>query len=265
MRRSIFLLFLLLPFLEQTADAAENSHVEWNKLLQRHVMPFNGGVATAVDYQGMARDRDKLKLYLHALSTVTTAEFDALGKHDQLAFLINAYNAWTVELILTQWPDLKSIKDLGGFFSSPWSREFVALLGKTRTLDDIEHKLIRGSGRYNDPRIHFALNCASIGCPALRAEAYVGSRLDQQLNEQTALFLGDRNRNRAESDSIKLSSIFKWYREDFEKGWQGFNRLEDFLLVYADALELSKAQAKQLKSGAADIEFLDYDWRLNKK
>lgn len=265
------LMVLILGFLTVPTVWAETlkthalDHGIWNRLLAAHVLPINGGKSTAVDYQGMKADRQELKQYLKALSTINETQFNQWPKQDQLAFLINAYNAWTVELILTQWPDLKSIKDLGGFFSSPWSREFVALLGKTRTLDDIEHKLIRGSGHYNDPRIHFALNCASIGCPALRAEAYVGSRLDQQLNEQTALFLGDRNRNRAESDSIKLSSIFKWYREDFEKGWQGFNRLEDFLLVYADALELSKAQAKQLKTGAADIEFLDYDWRLNKK
>lgn len=265
------LLMLMLGFLAVPTVWAETlktnafDHTSWNRLLAAHVFPINGGQATVVDYQGMKTDHQHLKQYLKALSSVPETQFNQWPKHNQLAFLINAYNAWTVELILTAWPDLDSIKDLGGFFSSPWSKDFVLLLGKTRSLDDVEHGLIRGSGRYNDPRIHFAVNCASIGCPALRTEAYDADRLDQQLNEQTALFLGDRSRNRVESDAIKLSSIFKWYREDFEKGWQGYNRLEDFLLDHADALELSKTQAKQLKTGEADIEFLDYDWRLNKK
>ena len=92
--------------------------------------------------------------------------------------MINAYNAWTVEFILTKYPDLDSIKDLGSFFNSPWDKEFIPLLGKTVSLNDIEHGLIRGSDRYNDPRIHFAVNCASIGCPALREEAYTGDKLN---------------------------------------------------------------------------------------
>lgn len=241
------------------------NHSSWDQLLKAHVLSVNGGRSTAVDYQGMASDHQSLKRYLAALSSVSETQFDQWAKQEQLAFLINAYNAWTVELILTAWPDLESIKDLGSFFSSPWKKEFVTLLGKTRALDDIEHGLIRGSGRYNDPRIHFAVNCASIGCPALRAEAYNGDRLEQQLEEQTALFLNDRSRNRAEGNVIKLSSIFRWYREDFEKGWYGFKRLEDFLLAHAADLGLSSTLITTLKTGNADIEFMDYDWRLNKK
>jgi len=240
-------------------------HERWGRLLAAYVHPVNDGKTTVVDYQGLKSNQQDLKRYLSALSSVSEAQFNQGAKQDQLAFLINAYNAWTVELVLTSWPDIESIKDLGGFFSSPWSKEFVTLLGKTRTLDDIEHRLIRNSGRYNDPRIHFAVNCASIGCPDLRAEAYDGSRLDQQLDEQTALFLEDRSRNRVEGDVLKLSPIFKWYREDFEKNWHGFNRLEDFLLAHANHLGLSDAMVKKLNNGDADIEFLDYDWRLNKK
>jgi hypothetical protein len=182
-----------------------------------------------------------------------------------LAFLINAYNAWTVKLILSGPPDLKSIKDLGSFFSSPWKKEFVTLLDETRSLDEIEHKLIRGSDRYNDPRIHFAVNCASISCPALRAEAYDGNRLNEQLTEQTNLFLSNPERNQVEQDVIKLSSIFKWYREDFEKGWMNYHHLEDFLITNSASLNLSKKQIAKLKTGEMDIEFLNYDWRLNKK
>lgn len=262
----LILAFLAVPIAwAETLKSATFDHGRWDRLLAEHVLPINAGQATAVDYQGMKADQQELKAYLAALSRVSQAQFDQWSKQDQLAFLINAYNAWTVELILTAWPDVKSIKDLGGFFSSPWSKEFVSLLGKTRTLDDIEHKLIRGSGRYNDPRIHFAVNCASIGCPALRAQGYEGDLLDQQLDEQTRLFLSDRSRNGVEGDVVKLSPIFKWYREDFEKGWRGFNRLEDFLLAHSDALLLPNTVAIKLKTGKGNIEFLDYDWRLNKK
>lgn len=261
----VMLAFMAIPMSWAETGNTAFDHSRWDRLLSAHVQVLNSGRATAVDYQGMSDDRDELKLYLTSLATVSQSQFDVWSKQDQLAFLINAYNAWTVELILTAWPDLKSIKDLGSFFSSPWSKKFVSLLGQTRTLDDIEHGLIRGSGRYNDPRIHFAVNCASIGCPALRAEAYQGDRLDAQLNEQTRLFLEDRSRNRIEGGVIKLSPIFKWYRQDFEQGWQGFQRLEEFLLAYADALAIADRVAIKLKNGKADIEFMDYDWRLNKQ
>ena len=112
--------------------------------------------------------------YLAATSAVSRAEFDRWVPADQLAFLVNAYNAWTVQLVLQGYPKIASIRDLGSLLQSPWKKRFVPLLGETRSLDEIEHSLIRGSGRYREPRAHFALNCASVGCPALRPEAYVG-------------------------------------------------------------------------------------------
>jgi hypothetical protein len=262
------LLLTFLSVLTALADAlptAVPDHQAWNQLLATHILPIDGGKATVVNYQGMLADRQELQRYLQTLSQISESQFKQWSTPHQLAFLINAYNAWTVELILTAWPDVKSIKELGGLFSSPWRKKWLALLGKTRSLDDIEHDLIRGSGRYNDPRIHFAVNCASIGCPALRSEAYDGNRLDAQLDEQTRLFLRDRNRNRVDNNVVKLSSIFEWYREDFERGWQGFKRLEDFLLAHADALNLSTTQMQRLNNGEINIEFLDYDWRLNKQ
>lgn len=259
------LLTFIFVLVSQATYSSGLDHSLWDNLLKKNVSQINGGIATEVAYQGMAQNHDQLKQYLEDLSQVSQSQFDSWSKNDQLAFLINAYNAATVELILTAWPDLKSIKDLGGFLSSPWSKEFVSLLGKTRSLDEIEHKMIRGSGRYNDPRVHFAVNCASVGCPALRSEAYEGDKLNLQLDEQTALFLSDRSRNYIEEKTINLSSIFKWYREDFEKGWQGFNRLEDFLLAHKDDIGMSTSVADKLKTGDVDIEFLNYDWRLNKK
>jgi len=257
----IFLLALLMTV--TPLWAAMPDHASWDALLARHVDVRDSGSITTVDYAGFATDRALLQQYLQDLEAVERRAFDNWPEAEQLAFLINAYNAWTIELILGEWPDLKSIKDLGSLFRSPWSRSFIPLLGKTRSLDDIEHKLIRGSDRYRDPRIHFAVNCASIGCPALRAEAYRGPELEAQLAEQTSLFLRDRSRNRMADDTLQLSSIFKWYREDFEKQWKGYGRLEEFLLQHADALDLSPADRVRLQAGTLDIDFLSYDWKLN--
>jgi hypothetical protein len=270
MNKLRLLVFTLLSFTfaglfsVQVSAANAFDHSQWDTLLKQHVLPLNGGQASQVDYQGFADDKAELDRYLADLSKVKSGEFDAWLKDEQLAFLINVYNAWTVELILTEWPDLDSIKDLGGFFSSPWSKSFIPLLGETRSLDDIEHTLIRGSDRYQDPRIHFAVNCASIGCPALRNEAYTGKHLDTQLEEQTRLFLQDRSRNRAEAGKLLLSSIFKWYRGDFEKGWQGYASLEQFLVDHAVDLSLTPEEIQKLKDKDMTIRFLDYDWALNK-
>ncbi|SHE87970.1 Protein of unknown function, DUF547 [Marinomonas polaris DSM 16579] len=257
--------FVFVGLLSAQVSAANGfDHSRWDSLLKQHVLPLNGGQASQVDYQGFADDKSQLKSYLASLSEVSSAEFDAWPKDEQLAFLINAYNAWTVALILTKWPDLDSIKDLGGFFSSPWSKSFIPLLGEPRSLDDIEHTMIRGSDRYQDLRIHFAVNCASIGCPALRNEAYTGKRLDTQLDEQTRLFLEDRSRNRIYKGNLELSSIFKWYRKDFEKGWQGYSSLEQFLVDHAADLTLNPEEIQKLKDKDMTISFLDYDWALNK-
>ncbi len=258
----IMILLLISPCF-QIAVADNFNHTTWDELLHSHVVSTKGGAATAVNYDGMAKERSKLKQYLNRLSAVEKSRFDQWPTQDQLAFLINAYNAWTVELILTAWPNIKSIKELGNFLITPWRKRFVPLLGEKRSLDDIEHRLIRGSDRYKDPRIHFAVNCASIGCPALRAEAFTGPKLNEQLDEQTNLFLSDRSRNRVEDKTIYLSSIFDWYEEDFEKGWLGYQSLDEFIIKHATALELSDPLLLAFKSGDVEIDFLDYDWRLN--
>lgn len=243
-------------------------HDSWNMLMTKNVVAINNGHSTEVDYAAIKLQHSELKSYLDSLTAITQHEFDDWNKPKQLAFLINAYNAWTVELIVSNLgskdhPKLKSIKELGSFFSSPWNKEFIPLLGKIRSLDDIEHKLIRGSGRYNDPRIHFAVNCASIGCPALRTEAYTAEALESQLQDQTIRFLSDKTRNIAKDNTLSLSSIFKWYGEDFEQGFRGASTLSEFMLQYPEALKLIAAQKESLKSGEMNIKFLDYNWALN--
>lgn len=265
MLRSIMTALLLLPglMLSLPAQAAQFDHSAWDGLLEKHVTSMRGGQATQVDYAGLKTERAALKKYLASTSGVARADFDKWSTSAQLAFLINSYNAWTVELVLTGYPGLNSIKGLGSFLQSPWKKNFIPLLGETRSLDDIEHGLIRGSGRYNDPRIHFAVNCASIGCPALRPQAYVAQRLDAQLDDATRKFLSDRTRNRIDGNRLKVSRIFKWYRTDFEKGWRSADSLGRFLALYRDALGLDAEAATRLSSGAIEIDFLDYDWQLN--
>jgi len=245
------------------AKTSNNLHATWTELLEQNISPINKGHSTAVDYAAFKNQEDELQVYLDKLSEVSRADFDAWSKEKQLAFLINAYNAWTIEFILTEYPDLKSIKDLGSLFSSPWDKEFIPLLGKTVSLNDIEHGLIRGSDRYNDPRIHFAVNCASIGCPALREEAYTAANLEQQLTQQTQRFLSDTSRNYIKGDSFYLSSIFKWYGEDFEVEFRGSKSIQSFIALYADALTLNTQQALTLKNQDFNVKFLDYNWKLN--
>jgi Protein of unknown function, DUF547 len=262
--KRIFLIGVSLIFALGHAHAqVDPATAKWDGLLKSHVVTLRKGQATQVNYAAFAGQRAVLKDYLDFTGAVTRASFDAWPKADQLAFLINVYNARTVELILTAYPKLASIKDLGSVFQSPWKKKGAPLLGEPRSLDDIEHGLIRGSGRYNDPRIHFAVNCASIGCPALKAEAFVGKQLEAQLEEAAAAFLSDRTRNRLEQNTLKVSSIFKWYREDFEKGWRNARSLEQFLALYATPLGLDADATARLRAGTIKLEFLDYDWRLN--
>ena len=240
-------------------------HSVWNTILQKHVVVLPGNSATQVNYSGILTDKIVFASYLKMTSSITRETFDSWPKDEQLAFLINAYNAWTVKLITDNYANIKSIKDIGNVFQSPWKKTFIPLLGKVVSLDEIEHNFIRGSDRYNDPRVHFAVNCASIGCPALRNEAYTANKLQAQLEEQTQRFLRDRSRNGLIKDTLTVSPIFDWYHQDFEKGFLGIKSLTEFFARYAEPLGLTNVQVASLKSGAIEIEYGGYDWNLNVK
>ena len=247
------------------AFAFDHAHAAWDALLKRHVVVSNEGNASRVNYAGFAREQKELNVYLGELSSVTEGEYGKWGPERQLAFLINAYNAFTVKLVLTRYPDLASIKDLGSFLRSPWKKAFFTLLGAERSLDDVEHGLIRAPGIFNEPRIHFAVNCAAIGCPMLRAEAYRGDRLDAQLEDGARRFLGDRSRNRFDpaTGSLALSRIFDWYQGDFQKGDRGVNSVAQFIGRHAELLADDAAARAAVRQGQVKIRYLDYDWSLN--
>jgi hypothetical protein len=247
--RSIFLVCLVSAlssgFLSASQAAAADAvdHSEFGALLARHV---RSGV---VDYAGFKADEARLDQYLATLETVDP---EGLARNEQFAFYINAYNAWTIKLILTGYPGLKSIKDLGSIFQSPWKREIARINGKTLTLDDIEHNILRPN--FKDPRVHFAINCASKSCPPLISEPYRGATLDAQLNKVTRDFVNAPGSYRLDGDILWVSSIFKWFSGDFNDDPVGFYR------KYAEG-NLKKILEK--KREHLQVKYLDYDWSLN--
>jgi hypothetical protein len=232
----------------------DHSHQAWDALLKKHVVLREGGKASLVRYDALAQDRAALKEYLDGLQRVGEAEFGAWTRAQRMAFLVNAYNAHTVEKILVRYPDIQSVWDFGRIFSNPFKDRFFKLLGRPFSLDDIEHEYLRKL--YREPRVHYALNCASIGCPMLREEAYVAERLERQLEEQAERFLGDRARNRFAGGKLEVSKIFDWYGEDFEPRRGYFAR-------YARLLADDPAAQRLIAEGKAALSFLEYDWSLN--
>jgi len=257
-------LMLALPFGGAFAQF-DHQHKAWTELLKKHLVLIDGGKASQVRYAALASDREQLKAYLATLSKVSRDEFNGWAKEQQLAFLINAYNAHMIELILTRYPNINSVWDFGKIFNNPFRQRFIRLLGRDMHLDDIEHGMIRAKGVYDDPRIHFAVSCASIGCPMLRDEAYVADRLDQQLENQVVQFLSDRSRNRydAERNALEVSEIFKWYAEDFSSGLKSINSREQFFAAYASLLADHSEHQKLIRDQKVDIRFFGYHWGLN--
>jgi hypothetical protein len=260
-----FVLAFCLFGLATTAFAFDHSHTAWTALLARHVVVSADGHSSRVRYAGMQAEHVRLSAYLKSLSTVSDAEFRNWSRPQRLAFLINAYNAFTIELVLTRYPDLDSIKDIGGIFQSPWKRKFFSLLGKERSLDEVEHGVIRAPGAFDEPRVHVALVCASIGCPMLRPEAYTAERLDEALEDGMRRFLSDHSRNRfdAADGRLRVSKIFDWYGEDFAQGHQGFTSLRATFARYANVLGRTPTEAERIRAGDYVLDHLDYDWRLN--
>ena len=270
--RSLLAALVLLGAGSAAAQGFDHEHKAWSALLSKHVVLVDGGKSSQVQYAGFKQDRARLKGYLDTLAGTTQTEFDAWSKAQQMAFLINAYNAFTVEKILTRYPDIKSIWDFGKIFGNPFKDRFFTLLGRASTPDQVEHETLRKPGAYDEPRVHFAVNCASIGCPMLREEAYVAARLDAQLEEQARRFLSDRSRNRyhGESGRLEVSKIFDWFKEDWASGYRGFEgkseptrSREQYFAGYAALLADAPDQRKVIETRKAELRFLDYDWTLN--
>src|SRR5579862_2605914 len=247
------------------ALALDHAHKAWDDFLHGHVRYVQGGNASRVDYALVVKDHAQLKAILADYASVTRAEFDGWSKAQQQAFLINDYNALTIEKILQRYPDIKSIRDFGTVFGNPWKDKFFNLFGEPATLDTVEHEILRKPGVYDEPRVHFAVVCASIGCPMLRNEAFTAEKLESQYQDGMTRFLSDRTRNRYDPQSGKLevSMIFKWYGGDFEKGNKGFTSVKQALSKFADQLADKPGDRAAVRDQKADVSFLDYDWSLN--
>ncbi|WP_432671188.1 DUF547 domain-containing protein [Flavobacterium sp. SM2513] len=213
---------------------APMQHDKWNTLLQKHV-----SCSGAVNYIGFQKDSKQLQVYLDELAAnVPTTSW---SKNEVLAYWINAYNAYTVRLILNHYPT-KSIKDI----KDPWGKKFFTLGTKKYSLEEIEHEILR---KMNEPRIHFAINCASFSCPNLLNEAYTGAKLEKQLDAAAKSFINDATKNTISSSKVEISKIFDWFGGDFkEKG-----SIIDYLNKYSTVKISPKAK----------VSYKDYNWSLN--
>lgn len=262
--RFIVGMLLLLLMLPGAAAAFDHGHGRWDGLLREHVVWNEAGTASSIDYAALEKDHGELRAYLAELSAVTKQEYRGWSREQQLAFLINAYNAYTAQLIVDAYP-LESIRELGSILRSVWEKTFFSLLGKKQSLDGIEHGMLRAAGIFDEPLIHVAINCASIGCPALQQEAFTAGRLEEQLQDSLRRFLSDRSRNRfdAASGTLEVSSIFKWFEKDFSAGHRGYTSLAAFFSRHADLLGADEQGRRLIAAGRAKIRFLKYDWDLN--
>lgn len=217
-----------------------------------------------VDYASLRRSPEALDTYLAALSSVTTTEVGKWTRAQRFAFWINAYNAFTLQLVRDEGP-VESIKDIGGWFTTPWKRRFIPMgafdpkgKGRRLCLDDIEHRILRP--RFEDARLHAAVNCASRGCPPLRPEPYRAVTLERQLTEQVRSWLTDSSRNdlRINQGAIRVSKIFDWFEEDFGDGDP-----EVIRWIVAQLEPGPLAAALREAGPRLRVRYLDYDWALN--
>jgi len=238
------LCILFLFFTGQSPAGTDIDNRIYASLLKKHVKNKH------VNYDGFKKDEKLLDEYLSILSHTNVK---MLSKKSRFAFYINAYNAFTIKLVLTKYPGINSIKEIGSFFSNPWNKKFILLQGRIVTLDHIEHNILRPI--FKDPRVHFAINCASKSCPALRDEPYKGETLETQLNDQAEKFINDKKNTFIKADTLFISKIFKWFEEDFS------NNPLLFIKRY-----MFKTFKKKLDSSGPDIkiDYLNYDWTLNR-
>jgi len=253
-------------------ETFDQSHSAYNSLLKKYVK--NG----RVDYGGFIASKEEFTSYLNTLGSVEQNDYDSWTEEEKLAFWINAYNAFTIKAIIENYPITRSFSIVGLFVPSNsilqikgvWDKLKFEAVGKEVTLEDIEHEILRK--QFHEPRIHMALNCASVSCPDLRNEAYIAAKLEEQLAQASAAFMNNPEKGLYidEGDGIvKLSKIFNWFGDDFipiygsGHTFQGRNEKENaalnFALVYVD----SDSKKEYLKRNNFRIGYLNYDWHLN--
>lgn len=234
----------LWPYWQQSDETSQVqvSHQEWQQLLDSYLV--SRGENTLFSYGKVsAADKQKLKQYIQRLAKLDPLQY---RKAEQYAYWVNLYNAITVDLILDNYP-IKSITKLGGLFSfGPWGQDVVAINGKNLTLNDIEHRILRPI--WQDPRTHYAVNCASLGCPNLQAKAFTADNTQALLEGAAKTFINSKKGVTIQGDTAKVSSIYDWFSVDFGGEAQVFNHIRKY--------------APQYNSFSGRVTY-DYDWNLN--
>lgn len=241
---NIYFSLLLFCCIVPGSVRSENLHSTYDALLQEQVTDTG-----MVDYQALVDSPLQLKTYLEQLKSITREDYEEWVPERQLAFLLNLYNAATLQLIVDHYP-VESIKDIGGWLSGPWDQKVVPFLGSTVTLNHLEHEIIRKEFA-ETPETHFALVCAAMGCPPLRREAYTAKELIEQLQDQKSTFLSnpEKNRKNADQERLYLSPIFKWYAKDFE---QVSGSVQNYISTFWPEVDETW-----------NIRYTPYDWSLN--
>jgi hypothetical protein len=231
-----------------SVSAFDHKYQDYAKILKNYVV-FKDS-QSLVNYSAIKKNKSELEGVLKNWEKVSHKEYLSWNNNEKLAFLINAYNGFTLKLIVDNYP-VKSIKDLGSFFASPWKKEFFSLFGKKSHLDHIEHDLIRK--QFKEPRIHFAVNCASLGCPSLADSPYRANDLDKQLEKAAKIFIQNTKRNHFNEKKkvASLSKIFNWYGDDFKE------------MTGKDYKQFIQKFIPQFNPKEWEIEWLSYDWNLN--
>ncbi len=230
-----------------------------------------------VDYKALKENRGPLDRFAKALADLAPTRYKEWSEPEKIAFWTNAYNALTLKVIIDHYPiragffkslvyPRNSIRQISGV----WKEITFEVMGKPRTLDAIEHQVLRA--RFGDPRIHVALVCAAMGCPPLRREPYVAARLDEQFADQARRFLSNPKQCRIDraGGEVYLSKIFKWFGKDFvedyklESGFPGHSEVERSVLNYV-AKHVSAEDATYLRTTEYELKYLDYDWSLNEQ
>lgn len=238
-------LVIFLFFISLNSFAFDHTHEQFSKVLKNNTKDVAGQVL--VNYKQLKKHPEELLAYIDQMEDLSKDEFKAFSRNQKLAFWINAYNAYTLQIVIKNYP-IESIKDIGSLFSSTWNKKFINLMGKEMSLDDIEHQTIRKE--FKEPRIHFAVNCASLGCPSLLQEAYNHEHLNAQLDLAAKHFLTNKTKNYYNKTEkvFYLSKIFNWYGADFNAKYKGY-------------LSYVRRYIKAPKN--TPVEWNEYNWELN--
>jgi len=250
-----FLFAVLVATLPAGATSLKPDHAPWARLLEAHLEQGEGGAPNRFDYGALkanGEDRAALRSYIASLEATDP---DVLSRDEAFAFWVNLYNALTVEVVIDHYP-VASIRDIaispGLFSTGPWGKKLVTVAGRELSLDDIEHGILRPD--FGDSRVHYAVNCASVGCPDLASRPYTGDELDAMLDRAARAYVNSPRGARVENGRLTASSIFKWYMKDFGGTEEG---------VLAELRKYAGPDLAAALENVSGVASYDYDWSLN--